>query len=343
MAVYVYPADITGCGYYRLIWPAQALRARGYDVKVVLPKQRGNSLNAEMHGDTVVNVFWPSDATTIVLQRITHDHLVQAVKIMVERGLKIVVDMDDDLAAIDPNNPAWHAMHPQHGIDKHHNWINAQRACDVASMVTVSTDALLGRYARHGRGIVLRNCVPKRYLDIEHEDSNVPGWGGAIHVHPGDVQVMGSSVAQLTRDGSRFRIIGPGDGVAKALSCTDDIIEATGQCDLQTEWPESVTTLGIGVAPLADTRFNAGKSHLKILEYSALGVPWVASPRCEYRRAHSLYGVGMLADKPRQWLAKLRELRSSEALRREMSAAGREWASTMTIDGNADRWAEVWL
>ena len=343
MKIYVYPADEYGCGYYRLIWPAQALQAQGHDIQIVMPKQRGFSLHASLDDSgRVVDVFWPQDADAIVLQRITHRRLVEAIKLMTQRGLPVIIDMDDDLAAIDPNNPAWSAMHPRYGYSPDHSWLNTQRACDVATLVTVSTDALLPRYARHGRGVVLRNKIPERYLKMEHVDSDVIGWAGALHVHPNDVQVMGPTIATLTSAGAQFRVVGPRDGVAAALGCSEDVIESTGRRDLLTEWPEAVTTLGVGVAPLADTRFNEAKSWLKVLEYSALGVPWIASPRAEYRRAHRESGAGVLAEKPRHWLRAARDLLSSADRRLELSHAGREWAAQHTIEGNAWRWLEAW-
>lgn len=343
MTTYVYPADTHGCGYYRLIWPAQALRALGYDIKIIMPKERGNSLRATLDGDgNITDVEWPNDADAIVLQRITDRRLADAIRIMVGRGLKVIIDMDDDLASIDPNNPAWQAMHPRHGYSPNHNWQNTQRACDAASLVTVSTDALLTRYARHGRGVILRNCVPKRYLEIEHIDSDVVGWGGSLHVHPSDVQVLGSTISVLTLAGMRFRVVGPGDGVADTLRCASEAVEVTGSRDLLTEWAESLATLGVGVAPLADTRFNTAKSWLKVLEYSALGVPWVASSRVEYQRAHELSGTGVLVDKPKHWLRELRILLNDKSLRHKASKIGREWAATQTIEGNALRWGNAW-
>lgn len=326
-----------------MIWPARALQARGHDVTVVMPRDRGNSLHAQLDADdNVIDVSWPEDADVIVLQRISHQRLVKAIEIMVNRGLKVIIDIDDDLAAIDPQNPAWKAMHPTHGHSGDNNWLNVQAACDVASLVTVSTDALLQRYARRTRGIVLRNCVPERYLDVMHTDSDVIGWGGSLHVHPGDVQVLGTAVNVLITTGSKFRVVGPGTGVADALRCSADIIEATGPRNLHNEWPNALTTLGIGIAPLADTRFNRAKSWLKVLEYSALGVPWVASPRAEYQRAHKMSGTGLLADKPKHWQRALRTLRDSAQLRQESSEAGRAWAATQTIEANAWRWAEAW-
>jgi hypothetical protein len=102
-----------------------------------------------------------------------------------------------------------------------------------------------------------------------------------------------------------------------------------------------VAELGIGIAPLADTRFNRCKSWLKPLELSALGVPWVASPRVEYARLHA-EGAGILADTPRRWHRELRRLQLSPALRAELAAAGREVAARFRLEDNAWRWLETW-
>lgn len=341
MRTYVYPADMTGCGYYRLIWAAEHLRSTGHDVRVVTPNLRNASFRATLdaHGN-MVDVHVPEDADVIVLQRITHKYLVDAIKILRSRGIAVVIDMDDDLSAINPNNPAFREMHPTLAANKDHNWQNAQRACDIASYVTVSTPALLERYAVHGRGHVLYNCVPQRYLDVERVDSDVIGWGGSVHSHPDDLQVAGIGVAQVATREGEFRVVGPREGVRSALRLNFEP-NASGPVEILNEWPRNVAQLGIGIAPLSDTRFNAAKSWLKPLEYSALGVPWVASPRVEYRRLHER-GVGLLAEKPKQWAARLRELRSSVTLRAEMSQRGREVARELTIEGNAWRWYEAW-
>lgn len=341
MKVYVFPADETGCGYYRMIWPSRALIAQGYDVTIIPPGKRNSGLRGatDAHGN-LIDVQVPDDADVVVLQRITHRHLVSAVQIMRQRGVSVVIDMDDDLSSIHPANPAFNAMHPVHGSQKDHNWVNAQLACEQASMVILSTDALMKRYASHGRGMVVRNCIPKRYLDIPRVDSTLIGWGGSVRSHPNDLQVVGAGVSQVIDDGNTFRVVGPDDYVKRLLNLSQDP-EATGPRDILHEWPAAVAELGIGIAPLADTQFNAAKSYLKPLEYSALGVPWVASPRAEYSRLHKL-GAGLLANKPRQWASSLRKLVSDDALRKDMSAAGREVAASMTIEGNAWRWMEVW-
>jgi hypothetical protein len=343
MRVYVFPADLYGCGYYRLIWASRALINAGHEVVVVEPKDRAHALWArtDADGKQIVDVGYPPDADVIVLQRITHIRLVEAIKVMRKRGLAVVIDMDDDLATIDPRNPAFRAMHPTHGMSAEHNWQNTQRACEAATYVTVSTPALLPRYAPHGRGEVLFNCVPESYLKIERADSAVVGWGGSVHSHPGDLQEVGPAIASLIREGMHFRIVGPVSGTRAALGLSEDP-EATGGRDMLTEWPQALAELGVGIAPLADTRFNSAKSWLKPLEYAALGVVPVMSPRAEYRRIHESGGVGALAAKPRQWMSKIRELVQDSSRRAELSAAGREFAAGQTIERNAWRWWSAW-
>lgn len=326
-----------------MIWPAAVLASQGHDVRIVSPKQRGSHLEARTDASgKIVDVRYPPDADVIVLQRITHIHLIRAIELMRGRGVTVVIDMDDDLAAIPMENPAFTAMHPRFGVAPEHSWLHTQGACEAASLVTVSTDALLARYAPHGRGRVLRNCVPAGYLDIEHVDSDVIGWGGSVHSHPDDLQVTGLAVSQLLREGARFRVVGPREGVREALRLDgEDSFEATGPRQLLGEWPRSLAELGIGITPLVDTRFNASKSWLKPLEKAAVGVPCVMSPRAEYARIHDL-GIGLLARKPKDWLRQLRRLITDEPLRRELSERGREVARGLTIEGNAWRWAEAW-
>lgn len=340
MKVYVYPADEAGCGYYRMIWPAETLQQIGHDVVIVRPKERHAAFQGVLdnHG-RMIDVRIPADADVIVLQRITHSYLIKGIELIRQKGIAVVVDMDDDLAAINPNNPAFMIMHPAYGAKPEHNWENARRACEAASFVVVSTPALLPRYAPHGRGAVLYNCVPQRYLDIPRVDSTVIGWGGSMHSHPDDPYVIGSGVAQLM-DETTFQVIGPADGIRNAFRLPNEP-KATGPQNILTAWPYALASLGIGVAPLSDTRFNAGKSWLKPLEYSAVGVPWVASPRAEYARLHD-YGSGLLANKPKQWASQLRRLVRESALREDLSEAGRNVARLWTIEGNAWRWAEAW-
>jgi glycosyltransferase involved in cell wall biosynthesis len=264
--------------------------------------------------------------------------MAQAVPMIRAKGVAVVVDMDDDLSTIHPKNPAYAKYDPASGGN--HSWRNAEYACAHATMVTTSTPALQRVYAPHGRGAVLRNCVPARYLDIPRVDSDVIGWAGTVQTHPDDLKEVGTAVRRLVSQGHPFRIVGPPYGITKELDL-DVMPEATGSVDFD-DWPHAIAGLGIGIAPLQDSVFNRAKSELKILEYSAAGVPWIASPRAEYAAFHQRTGAGLLASKPQHWFTRLRELATNGRLRAEMSEACRAAAATQTVEQSAWRWLEVW-
>jgi hypothetical protein len=338
--VYVFPADLHGCGHYRLIWPARVLQRAGYSISIIPPKERDKMLQGRMRGDMMVDVVIPEDADVIIFQRVTHRLLVSAIELIRKRGVAVVIDMDDDLSCIHPAHPAFHALHPS-GPNPDHSWRNPLLACENATLVTVSTPALLQRYAPHGRGQVLYNMIPERMLTLKHEDSDVIGWAGSVFSHPTDLQTMGPSIAQLLQSGRRFKIAGPIQGVHAAIGVTQGVdIESTGPVDLEA-WPLAINSLGIGVAPLADSKFNAAKSWLKMAEYAAVGVPCVASSRIEYVRLHKK-GVGLLARTSGEWRAKLQLLTSSVDARLDLAARGREVVEGLTIERNAWRWWEAW-
>jgi hypothetical protein len=330
--VIVYPADAFGCGSFRMRWPGEACAAAGHDVRVVDPKDR--RLKVVMEGDTVKDVL-DVEADVVVLQRVTHAYMAQAVGIMRAKGITVVVDVDDDLSSIHPSNPAWAVHRPGAGL---HSWHNVSLACRNASLVTVSTPALLDVYARHGRGHVLHNYLPDYYYGLPRVDSDVVGWPGSYHSHPNDPESLGGAIARLVDEGAEFVMRGDPTGAGRAFGLAED--PHGGPVPIE-EWPTAVAGLGIGIAPLADTKFNRAKSWLKPLEMSAAGVPWVASPRAEYERLHKL-GAGVLADRPRGWYRELKRLRESPQRRAELSEAGRTAAEQLRLRDHSWRWMDAW-
>lgn len=249
MRTVVYPSDSFGCGSFRAIWPGQHLAAAGHDVEVVGPGDR--RVRVIMDGHTVRDVL--VDADVVVLQRVTHAYMAQAVGVMRAKGITVIVDVDDDLSSIHPSNPAWAVHRPGAGL---HSWHNLALACRNASLVTVSTPALLDVYARHGRGHVLPNYLPDMYYGIERQDSDVVGWPGSFHSHPNDPEVVGGAVARLVDEGATFVMRGDPTGAGRAFGLAAD--PPGGGVAIE-EWPAAVASLGIGIAPLADTKFNAAK------------------------------------------------------------------------------------
>lgn len=341
MRVVAYPADRFGCGHFRMIWPAEALRDAGHDVSVVDTRQRRVQIHIKDNEVVDADV----NADVVVFQRITHRYMADAVPVLRRKGVSVVVDIDDDLTSVHPSNPAWQSMHPRNegrkladGNVNMHSWRNLNAACRDATLVTVSTPALLSIYAAHGRGAVLPNYLPDAYDNVAHVDSDVIGWPASFHSHPNDPDALGGAVARVVADGAEFRMVGDPSGAGVAFGIGQD---PPGKGVPIEQWPTAVSSLGVGIAPLADTRFNRSKSWLKPLEMSAVGVPWVASPRVEYQRLHKM-GAGVLAERPRAWYKELSRLRTDAALRQEVSEAGRAVASQLRLTDHAWKWMEAW-
>jgi glycosyltransferase involved in cell wall biosynthesis len=341
MKVYAFPADAQGCGSYRMIWPAEVLQAQGVDVELVMPGKRDGGLRGVLDGDRLVDVIIPEDADVMVFQRVSHEHIAQAIRLIRAKGVAVVVEIDDDLTCIDPRNPAFALLSPG-GLQPEHSWHNTIQACRDATFVVVSTPALLKTFASHGRGAVFANYVQTSDLMVPRVDSDIIGWAGSVHSHPADLQAMGSSVNRLHQQGYRFANIGSGTGVREAWSLPSDApLHCSGVTTPQ-DWVATLAKLGVGVAPLADTKFNAAKSWLKVAEYMAAGVPAVASPRADYARLASLGAPVELARSDKEWDRALKRLADSPQAREEASEAGRAFMYGMTIQGNAWRLAELW-
>ena len=317
MRIHVRPGDYGPCGHYRLIWPALALAGPHHDITIA---PRG----------------WPEDghippASVVVTQRPNTAKLVETLRRLRSEGTTIVVDMDDDFSCVPTSFGSAEAAKDYH---KH-----AMAACSVASLVTVTTPALAARYAPHGRVAIIPNMVPQRYLDTPHRDSKDIGWAGSLHTHRGDLDVVGDALRRLAARGAGFRIAGPPEGVARPLGLDADP-PGSGHVPIE-EWPQAVTRIGIGIAPLQPCEFTNAKSRLKPLEYSALGIPWVASPTPDYIGFHQL-GCGLIARHPDEWFGHLHRLLVDDRYRWRLADAGREIAAENTIEGNTHLWTEAW-
>jgi glycosyltransferase involved in cell wall biosynthesis len=345
MKVALYPSDTGGCGTYRIINPAQALLKLGYDIELVLPEApaeyqiRAQWFLADEPGSEpeIVDVEVP-EADVVVLQRPMRANIVRCIEILQAKGVRVVVELDDDLANIGTRH-GYRSIDPRLSAER--NWEHLLHACAIADLVTVSTPKLAEVYAPHGRFVVLRNFVPAAYLAIEGDphDGTYVGWSGSIDTHPYDLQTTGRGVASaLAKTGAQMAIVGNAVGVPKALQCGR--VVACGYMPLD-QYPVALAQFDVGIVPLEAGRFNECKSWLKGLEMASVGVPFVATPTGEYTRLAHL-GAGLLAERPNQWEGCVKKLVRDPAFRAEMGRRARETASRLTIEGNCEQWWDAW-
>lgn len=102
-----------------------------------------------------------------------------------------------------------------------------------------------------------------------------------------------------------------------------------------------LATSDIGLAPLPDNRFTRGKCSFKVFEYSAAGLPVVASPvgtNSEYVRDNV---TGFLVRDTRQWIDRITELIENPALRQKMGREGLVFAQKFDLSIIGRQFAEL--
>lgn len=334
MRVSVHPCDRGGCGHYRLLFPTEVLAAEGHDVVVA------DSIDATHQVDgrpLLAHV----DADVVVLQRPLARRTVETIEVLQRHGVAVVVEIDDDFHALPAGHGAKRATSVAANPNHNRRWL--RKACDLADLVTVTTPALADRYGSHGRVAVLPNYVPAEYLSVPSRHRTVAptvGWTGSVVTHVGDLEVMGGVIPEvLVETGARF--------VSWGVGLTEQAIGVKGRvrpwADLRGAYPRQVADLDVGLVPLADIPFNEAKSWLKGMEYAALGVPFIASPRAEYLRlGREVLPSVFVAATPEEWSEGVRVLCDSPAMRADVAGLNREAARTMTYEQHAHRWWDAW-
>lgn len=339
--VILYSADSSGCEFVRCREP---LRTSGVDGEIRQSVEMIGKGIRERKGSTVLRerlvekVVAPVDADVVVFQRPPHRDTPAIIEQFQAQGVAVVVDVDDDLMTVHPQNAAY----PLHAglLSPEVNARYTAKCCGIADLVTVSTPALAKRYGAHGRVQVLRNCVPAAMLDYpRHSDGHTIGWPGRIASHPGDLETTRGGVGEALPADWRFHVIGEAAGVKDALGLPQEPSETPWIASVE-DYHRALGCLDVAIAPLADTRFNAAKSGLKLLEATACGVPCIVSPRTEYLRL----GLGLLAmDRARNWRSAIRQLTADEGLRQEVAEEGRGAVRAKHLyESNGHRWAEAW-
>lgn len=305
--------DGHACGFYRIRQPFAALLAAGHEVEY-----HAGWNNFARDFDVIVGQRIGNSAALPIWRRLRAGH-------------KLVYETDDDLWTIDPTNFSAYLAHGP--VEQEAN----RTAIETSNLVTCTTEPLAETLRKYHDNVwVLPNCIEAGVLEIERpqRDRVTVGWaGGDSHLR--DIAAVEVPLRRfLQRNpkvdfhmiGSDFR--GPCRLPGRYTGWSADIHEYYRTIDFD-----------IGIAPLAQTIFNRSKSHVKILEYSALGIPSLATDWDPYNGGIIIDGVtGYLIRNDHEWGKRLYELANDEAMRTEMGAAARRHAANFTIQEHYTLW-----
>lgn len=335
--VLVYPSDATGCGMYRLNWPGQSLKMIGKPVTV---SQRPPKVYVSTADQTIMGINIGT-AKTVVFQRPGSYQMAHIIPILQKNGVKVVIDMDDSLSQIHPRNPAFRSYDPR--VNQRINWIHAAKSCELADLVTVTTEGLAEEYGSHGRVVIIPNHIPERYLKIERSENGIPiiGWAGYTKTHVDDLRVTKGMINQvLSETSSKFAAYGDRDIFNELGIRLRAPHENWGFKNIM-EYPKQLAALDIGLVPLQNSPFNEKKSWLKGLEYASVGVVPVVTPIGDYKNLIDL-GAALPASTPKEWYDTVKRLVLDHDMRKELSDKVRRIATDWTIEGNRSKWWSAW-
>lgn len=264
------------------------------------------------------------DVDIVYLQRLMHDTLPDHIQQAKATGQIVLNDLDDWYWGLHPSNKAFESSHPK--SNPYENTNHYKKVLNVSTHVTVSTEYLAERLSAFVRCpiTILRNTVDvDRFTPVKHEHI-IPtvGWVGSTNHRSSDLEQL-SGLMKPLYEANEILLMHAGyhygsPKVAEKWNLPDEAVETLPACDPE-RYP-SLMQMEIGLAPLSDTPFNHAKSDIKLLEYSASGIPWVASDLPSYRRLHEQWGLGHIAKKPRQWLSHIRALKDPNVRTEEGNA-----------------------
>lgn len=306
---------------YRSIVPMQALAHRGHSVHV---EER----------DEIRDPLALLDYDAIHVMRICHPLMVRLTRRLQQRGIAVVWDNDDQRVALLEEQ----AKAPgQDGMAAQRFFTSMRAMASAADAVTTPSEALAQLHATDSRREVqiLPNLLPPTFKRPErvmpHQGVHI-GWM-AMPYHAPNFEALGlpEILEHLLARHAHLTITGVGlDLGLKSRRYTH--IDGLPYGAL----PENLVHFDFALAPLADTAVNRARSDVKLKEYAAAGVPWLASPVGPYAGLGEQQGGRLIAEG--DWFAAIESLMNEADARRVLTQRALRWASGETIETHVEIW-----
>lgn len=318
-----FPADLMGCGHYRVIEPFNAALAAG---------RIDGYLGTDHYNPFDLSLF---DADTLLLQRQVTDeqlrHLEQYRKFF---SLKLIYELDDLITNI-PVRSLHRAQIPKDIAKRLRTGLNQ---CD---RFIVSTEGLADAYRQYAPEI---RVVPNRidaekwlHLNPKRRAGMKPrvGWAGGVS-HGGDLAEITDVVRELAGE-VEWIFLG---------MCPENIRPYVHEFHLGVPTPEypaklAALNLDLALAPIEHNHFNECKSNLKLLEYGVLGFPVIASDFGPYR---CNFPVTLVKNRSRDWINAIREhLSDLDELARRGDTLRQHVVGHWLLQDHLDEWMDAWF
>jgi glycosyltransferase involved in cell wall biosynthesis len=312
----------SGNGFYRGSGPMAALAARGHEVR---------RIPTEVDEPPVAGV---RDVDLLHVHRYTEPWTQRLVEVAKASGAAVVWDNDDDMGSVPKGTPAYRV----HGGVRWQQRLREMRwIFRRADLATAPSRALVERLRHYGAAHVelIENHVPDQFLRARGgrpHDGVTIGWIAGLE-HQLDVERLPirAVLQRLLDERPEVRVVtfGLGLGLSSERCRSIDVVALA-------ELANETASFDVGIAPIADIDFNRARSNIKLKEYAAAGVPWLASPTGPYLGLGEQQGGRLVADD--QWHEQLTRLIDKPRERRKLAKRAAKWAAGETLSKNAHLW-----
>ena len=326
MHVVALGTDGTGGAAYRAELPMRALATAGHRAEFIQWDERDAPPPLEQLRQAEVVHMWR-------LFRAPSRRLATELK---EAGVAVVFDNDDDMTRVPKRSPAYSEMRAaREQVTK-----ELGSMLRLADVVTTTCAELAGRLRRLGGGDVrtVENYVEANFLRERRPgggDSVTIGWVAGAE-HRGDLKDLRlrRALEQLLESQPHVSLVSIGLdlGVRSDRYTHNPFVPFP-------ELPDAIAQFDLALAPIADVSFNRVRSNIKVKEYAAVGVPWLASPIGPYKSLSEEHGGRLVPDYG--WPEALAELVTDAPKRAALAERAAAWGRTQTNVANVAEWEAV--
>jgi len=305
---------------YRAELPMRALGEAGHRAEFVLWDQTGPPPFDYLRQADVVHMW-----------RLFREPARRLATALTDAGVAVVFDNDDDMTRVPKGSPAYKEMKAAKSAVAS----ELSAMLRLVTLVTTTGAELAGRLRRLGGDTrIVENYVETGFVREPRPggDGVTIGWVAGAE-HRGDLRDLRlrRTLEALLAQQSHVSLV----SVGLDLGVQSDRYTHVEHVDFS-ELPDTIARFDLGIAPIADVSFNRVRSNIKVKEYAACGVPWLASPIGPYRGLGEEQGGRLVADY--DWAEALTDLVADASARAALAERAAAWGRTQTVVANVGEW-----
>lgn len=260
-------------------------------------------------------------------------------------GTQFIMDVDDDMFAINPDNPFWLKMD-----DEKAYWM--QRMIADNTWISTTTETLAQRFRDRRPGhhqdtvFINPNYISKDYKHPKFDNGNktvIGYFGGASHYKDLHETGVAEAIEKLMHENRNIHFKSIGMPLDKYVPRARYSFE---QGKRGTGWVKEIfptMNFDIAIAPIEANLFNEGKSNIKLLESTRAGAAFVGSYVGPYKHLKPDTAL-TVQNNMESWYKALKRLVDDAAYRKQLVAnAQAELDANWRLENHWMQWRDMFI